>query len=66
MLLLLTLPTTVDHFEWEPESILERRIFKRNNKAVTRWLIKWKDHSSDDATWEDADDVLLRVPEFQA
>ncbi|XP_026395971.1 uncharacterized protein LOC113290596 [Papaver somniferum] len=48
------LPTTLDQFEWEPEKILDRGMFKQRNVAVTRWLIKWKNRSVEEATWEDA------------
>lgn len=41
-------------------------MFKRANKAVTRWLIKWKGLPEHDATWEDEDLILTRFPEFFA
>ncbi|XP_026428634.1 uncharacterized protein LOC113324530 [Papaver somniferum] len=60
------LPNVVDYEKWEPDAILERKMFKKDNKAGTKWLIQWKDHSPDEATWEDADDILLRFPDIGA
>ncbi|XP_026399186.1 uncharacterized protein LOC113295041 [Papaver somniferum] len=59
------LPITVDYEKWEPEKILDRKMFKKGDIAGTRWLIKWKDRSNDEATWEDANVFLERFPEFQ-
>lgn len=38
----------------ESESMLERRMVKKGNRAVTQWLIKWKGEDIAEATWEDA------------
>ncbi|KAI5324166.1 hypothetical protein L3X38_033239 [Prunus dulcis] len=40
--------------QWVPAKILNRGIFKRHNKPVTRWLIQWADLPAEDATWEDS------------
>lgn len=49
---------------WQPEQILSRGLFKRNNKPITRWLIKWLGLPVEDATWEDADAFLRKFPDF--
>nr|XP_028959268.1 uncharacterized protein LOC114825093 [Malus domestica] len=53
-------------FMWFPEHILQRGMIKRANIAVTRWLIKWAGRPEHDATWEDADSILSRFPDFEA
>ncbi|XP_050147466.1 uncharacterized protein LOC126622788 [Malus sylvestris] len=45
---------------WFPECILQRGMFRRHNKAITRWLIKWQGLPEHDATWEDADSIVTR------
>ena len=52
--------------QWQPEAILDRGIFKKHNKPVTKWLIKWASLPTNDATWEEADDILARYPDFSA
>ncbi|CAN6678621.1 unnamed protein product [Malus baccata var. baccata] len=51
---------------WTLETILQRGMFKRGNSAVTRWLIKWVGLPDHDATWEDADSIIERFPDFHA
>lgn len=48
----------------EPESILERRMVKRGNKAVTQVLFKWKGKDREDATWEEFWAMKKRFPTF--
>nr|GEX32799.1 hypothetical protein [Tanacetum cinerariifolium]GEX43638.1 hypothetical protein [Tanacetum cinerariifolium] len=48
----------------EPEAILDRRMAKLNNRAAVYVLIKWVNHSEEDATWELYEDLVLRFPEF--
>ncbi|GJW06369.1 retrotransposable element Tf2 [Tanacetum coccineum] len=48
----------------EPEAILDRRISKLNNRAAVHVLVKWVNHSEEDATWELYEDLVLRFPEF--
>ncbi|GKE64508.1 reverse transcriptase [Tanacetum coccineum] len=48
----------------EPEKILDRRIGKLNNRAVIHVLVKWVNHNEEDATWEIAEDLLKRFPDF--
>nr|GEW02604.1 reverse transcriptase [Tanacetum cinerariifolium] len=48
----------------EPEKILDRRIGKVNNRAAVYVLVKWINHSKEDATWELAEDLSKRFPQF--
>nr|GEV55336.1 retrotransposable element Tf2 [Tanacetum cinerariifolium] len=48
----------------EPEKILDRRIGKVNNRAAVYVLVKWINHSEEDATWELAEDLSKGFPEF--
>lgn len=52
-------------FQWLPEKILDRGMFKRKNVAVTKWLIKWTGLPNEDATWKVADDIIARYLDFQ-
>ncbi|CAN6561761.1 unnamed protein product [Malus baccata var. baccata] len=63
-----TLPplSTTGTFLWTPEKILQRGLFKRGDRGVTRWLIQWKGLPEHDATWEDADSIITRFPSFTA
>nr|XP_028945303.1 uncharacterized protein LOC114819816 [Malus domestica] len=51
---------------WQPEKVLDRGIFKKKNKPVTKWLIQWAGLPAEDATWEVADNILARYLDFQA
>ncbi|GJR68290.1 retrotransposable element Tf2 [Tanacetum coccineum] len=48
----------------EPERILNKRIGKLNNKAAVYVLVKWAHHGEEDATWELAEDLIKRFPDF--
>jgi hypothetical protein len=50
--------------ELQPHTILDRRMVKHKNQAVTQVLVHWKTLSSNEATWEFADDLLMRYPQF--
>ncbi|XP_061993693.1 uncharacterized protein LOC133711607 [Rosa rugosa] len=62
------LPPNVDPHNprWYPAAILDRRMFKKGNAPVTKWLIQWLGSSVEEATWEEADELLQRFPDFQA
>lgn len=47
-----------------PERILERKCVKKGHSAVTMWLVQWKGKSVDDASWESAEEIETRFPEF--
>ncbi|GJX75373.1 retrotransposable element Tf2 [Tanacetum coccineum] len=49
----------------EPVAILDRRLAKVNNKAVSYVLVKWSNHTDEDATWENYADLIQRYPEFE-
>jgi hypothetical protein len=46
-------PPQLDLHDLEPELILERRLSKRGNAAVTHVLVKWSGLPAEMATWED-------------
>ncbi|KAM2879226.1 hypothetical protein FF1_014748 [Malus domestica] len=51
---------------WQLEKVLDRGIFKKKNKPVTKWLIQWAGLPIKKATWEVADNILACYPDFQA
>lgn len=48
----------------EPEAILERRMVKKGNRAVTQWLIKWKNQEVTKTTWKEAASIREKFPSF--
>ncbi|GJS60081.1 reverse transcriptase [Tanacetum coccineum] len=44
----------------EPVAILDRRLAKVNNRAVAYVLVKWSNHTDEDATWENYTDLIQR------
>ncbi|GJS04942.1 retrotransposable element Tf2 [Tanacetum coccineum] len=42
----------------EPVAILDKRLAKMNNKAVVYVLVKWYNHTDEDATWENYADLI--------
>ncbi|GKG46550.1 reverse transcriptase, partial [Tanacetum coccineum] len=44
----------------EPVAILDRRLAKVGNRAVPYVLIKWSNHSDEDAIWENYADLIQR------
>jgi hypothetical protein len=44
-------PPQLDHHDLEPELILERRLFKKGNAAITQVLVKWTELPTKMATW---------------
>lgn len=46
-----------------PIEILERRIIKKGDRAVAAGLIKWSNLFTEDATWEDLEELQLQFPE---
>ena len=48
----------------QPQAVMERRINRKRNHAITQLLIHWKGFSPADATWESAEDITARFPNF--
>lgn len=48
----------------EPECILEKKMVKHRNKAVTKVLVQWKGYGQDQATWEFYQDFVAKFPNF--
>lgn len=48
----------------EPEAVLEKKMIKRQNKAVTKILVQWKGESPEKATWEFYQDFINKYPDF--
>jgi len=53
-----------DVFVKEPELILERQMVKRQGRAVTKVLVKWKHEPVEEATWEFLFDLQKKYPQF--
>ncbi|XP_050378490.1 uncharacterized protein LOC126795770 [Argentina anserina] len=51
---------------WYPAKILQRGLFKKENGPVTKWLVQWLGGTEEEATWEEADELLKRFPDFVA
>lgn len=49
----------------EPVAILDRKMTKVNNKVAVYVLVKWSNHTDEDATWELYSDLLQRFPDFK-
>ncbi|XP_070007416.1 uncharacterized protein [Nicotiana sylvestris] len=49
----------------EPVAILDRKMIKRGNHAVTQVLVQWANLSPKEATWEDFSFLTLQFPEFR-
>ena len=48
----------------EPIAVLERKMVKRNNRAVTEVLIAWSNSYAEDATWESLFALQQKFPHF--
>ena len=47
-----------------PQAILDRRMVKKNLQAATQLLVHWAGLTLAEATWEFADELALRFPQF--
>lgn len=47
-----------------PESVLDKRVFKKQGRMGIEWLVKWKHSLPEDATWEDAHLMASWFPAF--
>lgn len=48
-----------------PIKVLDRRMVKRNNVAAGQWLIQWAHLPIEKATWEMADEIMVKYPQLQ-
>lgn len=48
----------------EPEKILEKKMVKHHNAAVTKVLVQWKGFPPEQATWEFYRDFIAKHPHF--
>lgn len=55
---------TEEHIK-RPELILERKMVKRQGRAVTMVLTQWKGQNAEEATWELLFDLQKKFPELQ-
>lgn len=53
---------TLDLKDTVPERILDRRMVKKGNAAITQVLIKWTQLPEESATWEDWEVLKVRFP----
>lgn len=47
-----------------PQSVLEIRSIKKNNAPVVQWLVQWQQIPVEEATWENAAELLDKFPNF--
>lgn len=48
----------------EPDCILEKKMVKHRNAAVTKVLVQWKGYTPEQATWEFYQDFIAQHPQF--
>ncbi|PSS36078.1 Endonuclease [Actinidia chinensis var. chinensis] len=51
--------------QMEPIAVLDRRMTRRNNRAVIQWLVQWSRTFPEDATWIDYKEFQSKFPAFQ-
>jgi hypothetical protein len=56
----------LDTEDTEPEKVLNKRLVKKGNAAITQVLIKWKHIPEESATWEDWDTLKMKFPSVVA
>jgi hypothetical protein len=63
-----TLPKVLDleKENVEPEQIMERRLVRKGNQAITQILVKWTNLPPHATTWEDANVLRTRFPKALA
>lgn len=50
----------------KPTAVLERRMVKKHNRAVVKYLMLWEGQPESEATWEEADTMEEKYPAFFA
>lgn len=48
----------------QPVAVLQRRMVKKDNKAVAQWLNQWSNTIPEDASWEDTATIQEQYPGF--
>lgn len=59
-------PPALDTLDTTPEKILERRMVKKGNAAITHVLVKWRNIPEDASTWEDWESLKVKFPDILA
>jgi hypothetical protein len=59
-------PPHLDLADLQPELILDRRLSKKGNAAITQVLVQWFSLPADMATWEDYNVIKIRFPNAPA
>nr|KYP44277.1 Retrotransposable element Tf2 [Cajanus cajan] len=49
----------------KPLAILDRRVKKKNNKAITEVLVQWEHTNPEDATWKELHELQIQYPDFK-
>lgn len=49
----------------EAEEVLDRKMVKRQGKAVTKVLVKWSNETAEEATWEFLFDLQKKFPDWE-
>jgi len=50
--------------QYEPIAVLNKRLVKRNNRAVSQILVQWANLPVEDVTWEDYYHIRSQFPSF--
>ncbi|KAM2048613.1 hypothetical protein ACFX1T_007124 [Malus domestica] len=50
---------------WQLDKVLDRGMFKKKNAAISKWLIQWTGLPPEEATWEEADEIITHYPYFK-
>ncbi|XP_077232474.1 uncharacterized protein LOC143869801 [Tasmannia lanceolata] len=60
------LPATNERGEiqFQPHTLLDRRIVKQGNRAITEVLVQWANLPAKDATWENFQNLREHFPDF--
>ena len=56
--------TIQGELQTQPSAIIDRRIVTRRQRPTTKVLIQWVNLPTEDATWENYDDLKIKFSEF--
>jgi hypothetical protein len=59
-------PPQLDLADLQPELILDRRLSKKGNAAITQVLVRWSSLPANLATWEDYNVIKTKFPDAPA